>query len=487
MMKINLEGFQPCDIRGLYGETAEAQISPLHAFLIGKALRQILPEGKQVLLAGDGRDSTPRLMRALEQGIGLFVRNLGNRLPTPSAYLGKKILNSHTLAVVTASHNPSTFNGIKIQVGDWPITPELLKSISDEVAASKEQEYIEDVDRSIPESVAKDRERIWKAYKAAVAKAFPRFQELPIVVDCMHGCYSSYARELLTEMGFLPTMLRDRLSTDFFGIEPDPARDRNIQQLAKTVGQGDFAFGVALDGDGDRARFVDETGRPLDNATMLVLLVQYALEFDQQNPLRKVVYDQKLRLAAIHALREIGANPVMEKSGHAFIRTRMLKEDALFGGEISGHFFWGADTAYPVAAGDCGLFAACAVGDLLRRKGKRLSELASRVAASPCYTGDIRGLRVAGNREELLSEMAAKVDRSIYEVFLTDGMRLETPDSFAHIRPSVTESDMLTAVFDAMNARKLQRIAEDTICLFPKDALSLSEPIRQRIGEIVAR
>jgi len=176
---------------------------------------------------------------------------------------------------------------------------------------------------------------------------------------------------------------------------------------------------------------------------------------------------------------------VMERSGHTFIRSRMLREHALFGGESSGHFFWG--TVYPVPAGDCGLFGALTAGAMLRFFDRPLSALAAGVPPSPWYTGDIRGLRYGGDRRALLAGMAAGLEGTPYRVSTQDGLRVETDSAFAHLRASVTESNMLTAAFDAVSENDLQELAARVIGLLPQEASSIGKSIRTRVTSLRAQ
>jgi phosphomannomutase/phosphoglucomutase len=478
---LNLAGFQVCDVRGVYGTDAAAQISPLHACLIGQAVASRIPADATIVVSGDGRASTPALLSALVSGLKRPCLDLGAGVPTPLAYLAKHLRGAHTSAIVTASHNPASFNGIKLQLGALPITPSEMAAIRDDVASRYAKFGTVPSLASVPTGDTALAHATWEAYVVAARQAFGRGENAGVAVDCMHGCYSGRARELLDGFGYRVVTLRDERDGTFHGIEPDPSADRNLAPLIATVRGGGVVFGVALDGDGDRARFVDERGVPVDNGTVLALFVRYLLESGRAADRRAVVYDQKTRLAVIAALRRYGAEPLVEKSGHTFIRTRMLREDALFGGEKSGHFFWGGGTVYPVASGDCGLFAAVAMGEVLRFFGKPLSALAADVPDSPFYTGDIRGLRYDGDRGRLLDAVASAVGRSAYRVSTEDGVRVEAPDAFAHLRASVTETGMLTAAFDAADRDGLRRMVGTIVRALPPDAAAIGRSIEARV------
>jgi phosphomannomutase/phosphoglucomutase len=474
---LNLSGFQVCDVRGVFGPDASAQISPLHACRLGRAVAARIPAGAAVIVSGDGRGSTPALLSAFLGGLQRPCLSLGAGVPTPLAYLARHLRGAHTIAIVTASHNPAPFNGIKLQLGPLPVTPAEMASLRDDVARMADAPCV-------PTDVPADARLLQEtkeAYAAAARQAFGDGAGVALAVDCMHGCCSGFAGGLLSSLGYRVTALRDTPDGAFRGIEPDPAVDRNLAPLAAAVRGGRFAFGVALDGDGDRARFVDERGASVDSGTALVLLVRWLVESGRAAGRRVVVYDQKTRLAVVAALRRCGAAPVVEKSGHTFIRTRMLRDGALFGGEKSGHFFWGGGAIYPVDAGDCGLFATAALGEVLRFFGKPLSALAPEVPGSPFYTGDIRGLRYDGDRGRLLEAVADAVDRTAYRVSTEDGVRIESDDAFAHLRASVTETGMLTAAFDAADRDGLRRMVETILRALPRDAAGIGEAIRARV------
>lgn len=483
-MTMNLSAFQACDIRGIYGADEESEISPPLAYRVGRSLARRMPAGQPVVLAGDGRASTPALLAALRRGLSGEIRDLGPGVPTPVAYVARTLARAGASAFVTASHNPPEFNGIKLQVGDLPITPEELDAMRDEVAAMPAGGSV-----AAGRSWAGDAPLLadaWAAHGDAVRRMCGSAAGVAVAVDGMHGCYAGRASRVLADLGFRVAALRDEPAGDFRGIVPNPAVDANLAELMARLGAGGFTFGVALDGDGDRARFVDERGRPVDNGTALVLLVRFLVESGRAGVRRRVVYDQKMRLSVVNALRAAGCEPLLEKSGHTFIRTRMIRESALFGGESSGHFFWGAEGLYPVPAGDCGLFAAAAMAAALRQFGCPLSELADSVPASPFYTGDIRGLRCPGDRAAFLRDMAGRVRSRGAAVDTRDGVRVDRPGAFAHVRASVTESDMLTAALDATSRDELADMAELAIEAMGPDARDMASRVRARVQALVS-
>jgi len=482
---VNLKGFQACDFRGIFGNTPDSQVSPIHAFIIGECIADLVPKGEMALVSGDGRVSTPTILGALMRAIGNKAHYIGTRIPTPVAYYYKHAKKIHSSVIVTASHNPAEFNGIKIQIGDRPITPEQMATIRNWVSQRYANGLVPHLLFHPEPPPVKDASAnsIYARFLVSLFKGKRR--RASVALDCMHGCWSGLAASIVADAGYEVNALRDKVLPDFGGAIPDPSEDSALKEISQSVARGNFLLGVGLDGDGDRVRFLDEHGKLLDNGTMMVLFVRYLIETGRCQPGARVVYDQKTRIAVVRALVDAGAKPIMERSGHTFIRKRILDEKTVFGGENSGHFFWNISHFSPFPAGDCGLFATLAAADMIQFYGMPLSELATTVACSPFYTGDIRNLRYAGNRQLLFCKIADALREKGYKPDTTDGIRIEQPDAFAHLRPSVTEPDMITAVFDADSSVALKNIAHIVCSSIPQDAKHIALTIKQKIEELL--
>lgn len=473
---MNLSAFQACDIRGVFGDDLSTPISPGLAHLVGQAIAEETPPNQKIVLGGDGRTSTPLLLSGLRKGIGRPCIDLGYGIPTPLLYVAREIHSAYTSIMVTASHNPPQYNGLKIQIGPRPVTPERLERIRQRTKSLPPPPLALPLHAVNPPGESLEARSV---YCSDIYHRFPEAEGRIIAIDCMHGCMSSFASEALGAHGYQVTAIRNTQAGDFHGLTPDPSTDQNLTELMETVRTSGAQFGAALDGDGDRVRFVDETGTLLDNGAALVLFSKFPPNPDTPHSGKVIVYDQKMRLSVLGALRQSGLSPLRERSGHTFIRSRVLDEDAMMGGEVSGHLFWGKGR-HLVRAGDCGLYSIFAMGELLRNQRVKLSELAAEVPPSPYYTGDIRDLCCVGNREEWLEKLAKSLRNNQVNIDTTDGIRIDTKDTFFHIRPSVTEQDKLTAVLDADKPETLLEISGLVLANLPHGSDSIQEKMKER-------
>jgi phosphomannomutase/phosphoglucomutase len=216
-------------------------------------------------------------------------------------------------------------------------------------------------------------------------------------------------------------------------------------------------LGAAFDGDGDRAVFVDEHGRVVESDRSIVLFARYLL---RQGP-GEVVYDLKCSSVVPEEVRQAGGIPVMEKSGHAFIKTTLLRHKAILGGEISGHFFFGE------LGGDDGLYATLLMLRIVAEEGRGLAALADTVPHYP-ITPDIRLPCPIEETRAILQELEQNfAQEPSCEVSTLDGVRITWPDGWGLVRPSVTEP-LITLRFEAHSEERLAQIQETVVARSPR-------------------
>ncbi|MHB1293583.1 MAG: phosphomannomutase/phosphoglucomutase [Anaerolineae bacterium] len=424
--------FKTCDIRGTYGQDLNEDT----AYRLGRAV-STRPQGRHVVVGGDLRVSTPALKAALIEGLlrgGAHVVDLG-LLPTPAFYLGKRSLGAPAGVMVTASHNPARYNGFKLMIGDLAITPEDLQTLAGEMAVgafSEGEGSLTEVD-------------VLPTYREMLCRAFPGLRKRRVVVDAGNGSLWALAPEVLRRLGQDVVELYCTPDGSFPNRDPNPAVPSHLGDLRARVTAAGADLGVAYDGDGDRVIFVDERGRvqPADRA--LVLFVRRLLA---HHPGAAVVYDLKSSSVVAEELLARGGRPLMERSGHAFIKRRLLEEGALLGGEISGHYFFGElggdDALYAT------LYALAALDDL----GCSLGEAMDTVPVYP-ITPDLRIPCPAEEAQRILAELEAGLaDRPISHL---DGVRVQFPEGWALARLSVTEP-LITLRFEAHNEAALEAI-----------------------------
>ena len=422
--------FKACDIRGRYPDELDEPFYVRLGGAMGSLLRERSP-APAVLVGGDVRPSTPGLRAALIDGLvatGCRVADLGI-VPTPVVYFAARRRQPHGLAIVTASHNPRGHNGLKLCLGPLPITPGELARLEQ---AAETQPCASGSGSVEPLSVESD-------YEAFLCGGAAAGEGLKLVLDCGNGGYSELAPRVLRRLGYRVVELFCTPDGTFPNRSPNPAVPEHLGALRRAVRDSGAALGVALDGDGDRVAVVDDAGRSLTGDQAIILLAGHVLGAHAAG--HKAVCDIKCSRAVLDAVEARGAQPLLERSGHAFIKTRMIREHARFGGELSGHFFY-----RELDGGDDGLYTILRLGELARQAPTPLSAL---VDAMPRYaiTPDIRVPYAAGDGAERLDQLAAAAEGK-GDVLRLDGVRVAYPEGWALARVSVTEP-MLTFRFEA--------------------------------------
>ena len=470
--------FKACDIRGVVGQEWGAD----EARRIGRSLGQMIRTrgDASVCVGGDFRRSTPLLKQAFVEGLldaGLAIHDVGQQ-PTPVVYFAARQLGCRSVAVVTASHNPARYNGIKFVVAGRPAVPQLVQELEagcqtpppdeprstvsyhDVTAAYQDwvirraAEFLSTanhlvtglrlVTRGPRGSASHPAGGAGEAVRTQ-AGAWERGPEpsLSVVLDAMAGAFTHIAPRVLARAGATVTALTPAIDPDFSARTPNPARDENLAPLIEAVVEGGSHVGIGLDVDGDRVVFVDHAGRVVRPEQLAVVLIQHF--FDRP----AVVYDLKCASIVADAAAARNGKAVMQPSGYGFIKTAMLELQAELGVEVSGHHFFGA-----LDGGDDGLFTALVVLGLLRRTGKRLAELIEPIGW-PAITPDLR-VPYEGDAAAVVEAIAASCGGTVMRL---DGVRAEYDGGWALARASITES-AVTFRFEGRDPSHLRWIAE---------------------------
>lgn len=433
--------YQACDIRGVFGK----DLSREEAGRISRALGFILT-GKTVVVGGDYRLSTPELMSILVQGLwesGCEILNIG-QVATPVFYYALKQSQAQAGVMITASHNPAEYNGFKLVLGNMPVTESDIQQIAGLAAKN--------IRLPLQPGVVRDYPVIdnYLDFSAKMGQA----GDLHIVVDAGNGATSLIAPRLYRKLGYRVTELFCQPDGNFPNRPPNPALAPNLRQLgAKVVAVG-ADFGIAFDGDGDRAGFVDEHGRALDNDDIMVVLAKHYLHKQQGT----VIYDAKCSMVVPEEIKKAGGRAIMARAGHTFSKAAFINENAVFAGEISGHFFF-RELGY-----DDGMFAGVMVAQAIAEQGS-LAEMAD---AIPNYylTPDIRVSYLHADKEQVIELVAQKL--AAYPVNRIDGVRVEFSDGWGMIRSSVTEP-LFTLRFEAKTRPRIREISAILIAALPED------------------
>ncbi len=436
--------FKDCDIRGIYGSEITAQ----DTYNIGRGLGAMLPKGAVFRVGGDVRISTPELKQELIRGLvesGINVDDLGT-IPTPALYYALANSNAAGGATVTASHNPPKYNGVKFMIGESPVTRPVidkLKSVIDSGNYPCGKGSVTKVD-------------ILGDYLASLDARFRAAKPLHVVIDAGSGAMSKAAPAAFRNAGYNVTELFCEIDGSFPMRDPNPAEYKHLSALCAKVTETGADFGVAFDGDGDRAVFVDEKGRAVINEKSLVLFIRKLLK-DNPTP---VIYDQKSSSVIRKATLEMGGTPVPERSGHAFIKKHFLDVGAAVAGEVSGHFFFGA-LGY-----DDGLYAALMMAEILCASEKSLACLADEIVLPP-ITPDMRVACAYADQQAWLDKVENLAKTLPCTVAHLDGVRLEFEDGWILMRKSVT-AEQITLRGEADTSERLKELLYTIASVLPE-------------------
>jgi len=434
--------FKACDIRGVYPD----ELDERRAKLLGRALGTEL-DGADCVVGGDVRTSTPALKAALIGGLtasGTRVIDIGTA-PTPVCYWARRRLGVRGAAIVTASHNPPEYNGLKFMLGDLPVTPGDVERVRRRVEAGEFQRGRGRAERRD----VRDEYLRWIEQRFAGTGAGQT-----VLVDAGSGTASHWAPEAFRRAGYQVDTLFCEPDGCFPNRSPNPTAPGALAAASAIAAQAEPDFAACFDGDGDRVVFLDETGHVVTPEQALILLARHLVPSE---PGAAVVYDQKCTRAVAREVKRAGGRPLAELSGHAFIKRRLTLEGALLAGEVSGHFY------FRELGGDDGIYAALVLGELIARSGRTLAELRRRL---PHYyiSEDIRLHRPRGDGQAVIARLkAAFADLPQDD---RDGVRLEFDGGWALVRPSVTEP-AITVRVEGDTPERMEEIKRQVLDAIP--------------------
>ena len=437
-----MSAWKACDIRGEYpGEVCAELFHEIGGHIGESAGRANAPWWREI--SGTARRETKQALIDGAVKAGARVIDAG-QIPTPVAYFAYRRLGVAAVLIVTASHDPAGDNGLKFMLGRMPPTEEEIVALRESLRTPFEVSGNGSVERldPVPEYLQWLRER-W----ARLAQPPP----LRVVLDAGNGVWSKLAPEIYWQLGFRVHPLFCRIDARFPSRPPDCARPANLSALSDCVCRVGADLGIAWDGDGDRVAFVNAHGRVVSSDTVSLLLTRALVPAGSGE---RVVCDIKLSDCVRRAVLAVGGVPLTERSGHTFLKRRMIQENCLLGCEVSGHYFYrelgGADDA---------MFSSLLMADLIRRKGPL--HLLEAALPKLFVTPD---LRVPEERVpyEVIVERLREALRPAQETDL-DGVRLENGDGFVLTRKSVTEPVVtlrLEGLDEASFERLLRRCSE---------------------------
>lgn len=424
MTSLKRSAFKAYDIRGKVPDELNEEL----AYNIGRAYVELL-KAKQVVVGRDVRLSSTALAAALTRGItdsGCNVVDIG-LCGTEQVYFATSHLETDGGIMITASHNPMDYNGMKlVRAGSKPISGDTgLRDIEEmAVTGSFSQQLPEEKGSVTPISILDDYIQHLLSYVDV-----SRLKPMKIVVNAGNGCAGPVIEALERYLPFeLIKIYTDPDGTFPHGI-PNPLLPENREATAAVVREAGAGLGIAWDGDFDRCFLFDENGNFVEGYYIVGLLAQ---AFLTRQPGAKVIYDPRLIWNTIEVVEQFGGIAVQSKTGHAFIKERMRKEDAVYGGEMSAHHYF-RDFSYC----DSGMIPWLLVTAVMSATGRSLSQLLNeRMARFPC-SGEIN--RIVLDTNHVLKQVEEKFATDEARIDRTDGLGVEYDSWRFNLRASNTE------------------------------------------------
>ena len=436
------EIFKAYDIRGIVGST----LTPAIVETIGRAIgSELLERGRREIVIGrDGRLSGPDLLAALARGLrasGVDVIDVG-RVATPMLYFAAHHFNTLSGAMLTGSHNPPQYNGVKIMLNGETLAGDAIQALRRRVEQGR-----------LASGAGGYRQAdIAENYLARITGDIKLARPLKIAIDCGNGVAGATAPELYRRLGCEVRELFCEVDGNFPNHHPDPSVPENLKDLIAALRNTDAEVGLAFDGDGDRLGVVTKNGGIVFPDRQLMLFAQDMLS---RNPGATVIYDVKSTRNLKPWIERHGGTPLLWKTGHSFIKAKMAESGALLAGEMSGHVFF-KERWYGF---DDGLYAGARLLEILSRTDSldaTLQELPDTI-----NTPELQIKLAEGENYELIVKLqkTARFENP-REVITIDGLRVEYADGFGLARASNT-TPVVVLRFEADNETALKRIQED--------------------------
>ncbi len=435
--------YKPC---GIHGDAARELNADLYRCW-GRSLGSELAPNAKFVVGGDTRGSTPKFLDALVEGLcqaGSDVVNLG-QIPTPMICYARHRLNADGCAIVTGSHEVANINGLKWMIGNRPPMPDDVYAL--QVAAENPTRSPPDRPHSEPRTID-----ISFDYVANLQETWVDAMgaQLHLVIDPMHGSWSGKARRYLHAIfpQCLITAINDSPLPDFDGQTPDCSRWQHLNDLCDAVYRERAHLGLAFGGDGVQLALVDNQGMTLtDEETAWILMETLGKAMRNERFVCGLSFSDHIGQRA----KQLGAEPIPERNGQAFLLKRMSAANALFGAELGGHYYF-----RDMQGCDDGFYAACRLIAFLSQSEKTLAQW--RWECPPMYiTPELQIPATLQSQARIMENIRQEWSSFHQQVF--DGMRIDTPGGWFLVRPSAADS-ALTFRFESLDWPALDHLVQ---------------------------
>jgi phosphomannomutase len=449
------------DVRGVIGKTLTAA----DATALGRAFGTMVVRagGVSVAMGFDGRISSPELAAALTEGLmstGLQVKRIGLG-PTPMLYFAVYHLQADAGIMITGSHNPPDYNGFKMMIanklpGGGSVFGAAIQKLGVIAAAG---------DFAVGNGSMSDHD-IRDAYVDRLVLDFAPGRELNIVWDNGNGAGGEILRRLVAKLPGKHTLLFDKIDGKFPNHHPDPTVAANLVDLQAKVAEVKADCGIAFDGDADRIGAIDAKGRIVAGDQLIAI---YAKEVLQTHPGATIIADVKASQTLFDAITQLGGKPLMWKTGHSLIKTKMKETHSPLAGEMSGHIFF-ADKFY---GHDDALYCGVRLLNILGRESGGLTALRDQLP-DVINTPELRFQVDETRKFAVVEEIKARLLQAGAQVNPIDGVRVDTADGWWLLRASNTQ-DVLVARAEARDEAGLVRLQQQIATQLAQSGLSFPE------------
>jgi phosphomannomutase/phosphoglucomutase len=457
-MNIPSSIFKAYDIRGI----VETELTSDIVKLIGKAVgsESIAMGERGVVVGRDGRLSGPELSEALISGLiesGCHVVNIG-MVPSPVVYFATYTKAASSGVMITGSHNPAEYNGLKIIIAGETLSAERIQTLYSRIL---ENDFTNGHGTSTSINIDQD-------YIDTIKSDIQLEKELKVVIDCGNGVAGNIAPQLFETLGVKISKLFCLVDGRFPNHHPDPSKPENLEDLIQEVIETGADLGLAFDGDGDRLGLIDNKGRVVWADQQMML---YAKDVLSRNKGAKIIFDVKCTSLLPQVILEFGGEPIMSRTGHSFIKKKLKETGADLAGEMSGHIFfkerwYGFDDA---------LYTAARLLEIVSNSDKSCSELFDELPVN-LSTPEINiNFDKHGQQFDAMDALSSNIDFPGANINTIDGVRVDYEDCWGLVRPSNT-TPCLVLRFEAKDNTALIEIQEKfkqwlQSCEIPANAL----------------
>ncbi len=439
-MNITRSIFKAYDIRGI----VENELTPEVVKLIGLAIgSESIAKGERGIVVGrDGRLTGEALSEALITGLiesGCHVVDIG-MVPTPLVYFATYTKGATSGVMITGSHNPPEYNGLKIMIAGETLSADRIEAL---YARIIDEDFSYGAGSSISINIDQD-------YIDKIKSDIKLAKKLNIVVDCGNGIAGDIAPKLFESLGANVTKLFCLVDGNFPNHHPDPSKPENLKDLINEVLDTDADLGLAFDGDGDRLGLIDNKGKVIWADRQMIL---YARDVISRNSGAKIIYDVKCSSLLPQEISKHGGEPIMSRTGHSFIKNKIKETGAELGGEMSGHIFFnerwfGFDDA---------LYTGARLLEIISKNDDSCAEIFAKLP-DRVNTPEINiHFNEHGEQHDAVSKLSKDIDFPGSKINTIDGIRVDYENGWGLVRASNT-TPCLVLRFEANDKEILENI-----------------------------